>query len=149
MQKSHSPFQIKTRLCRLYNNITTGNMPYFLLSVNKGRILTLWRKINSWWVSTQVLYLLQSFLTGRRMIVGVNGHPSRKFSLDKDVPQESLLSVGLYNIYANTLYKKVAHSSGVDFVGIFVDNIFALPNRQKLAKAVSCRHSNRYLQIFS
>lgn len=48
------------------------------------------------------------------------------FALDNGIPQGSPLSVVLYNIYANTLARAVEDFPGMDFIGIYADNIFAV-----------------------
>lgn len=83
-------------------------------------------ELNSWGVPRQMLFLLKSFLSDRRMLVRIDGYLSRTFPLDNGIPQGSPLSVVLYNIYANSLCRALENSPGIDFVGIFADNIFAV-----------------------
>lgn len=60
---------------------------------------------NSWGVPAQILYLWQSFLTGGRMIVRVNGHLSRKSPLGNGIPQR--------------VVPFCSRTPGIDVVGLF------------------------------
>lgn len=60
---------------------------------------------NSWGVPAQILYLWQSFLTGGRMIVRVNGHLSRKSPLGNGIPQR--------------VVPFSSRTPGIDVVGLF------------------------------
>lgn len=83
-------------------------------------------ELQRWGADNKLLRLIHSFLTNRRMLVKVDGHLSEILALDNGIPQGSPLSVILYNIYANTLARAIEEYPGMDFVGIYADNIFAV-----------------------
>ena len=82
--------------------------------------------MNEWGIPKSILELIKSFLMNRKVTVKVDGYFSSTFSLDNGVPQGSPLSVVLYTIYANSLAKAIENVPGIDYVGMYADNIFAI-----------------------
>lgn len=83
-------------------------------------------ELNEWGIPKEILRLIKSFLDNRKVIVKVDGYFSSTYPLDNGVPQGSPLSVVLYTIYANSLAKAIENLPGIDYVGIYADNIFAI-----------------------
>ncbi|KAI8115969.1 RNA-directed DNA polymerase from mobile element jockey [Lucilia cuprina] len=73
-----------------------------------------------------MLRLIRSFLTNRRVIVKGDGFHSEMYSIDNGVPQGSPLSVVMFVVYANSLAKLIENTNGIDYFGIYADNIFAI-----------------------
>ena len=46
--------------------------------------------------------------------------------LDNGIPQGSPLSIVLYTIYAHSIEKALSNTEGIDYVGIYADNIFVV-----------------------
>lgn len=83
-------------------------------------------ELREWDIPFQMIKLIYSFLSNRMIIVKVDGYFSQLYPLDNGVPQGSPLSVVLFTIYVNSLARFIKNSPGVDYVGIYDDNIFAV-----------------------
>ncbi|KAI8122407.1 RNA-directed DNA polymerase from mobile element jockey [Lucilia cuprina] len=83
-------------------------------------------ELNEWGIPKNILKLIKSFLEHRKITVKVDGFFSSTLSLDNGVPQGSPLSVVLYTVYANSLAKAIENFPGMDYIGIYADNIFAI-----------------------
>lgn len=83
-------------------------------------------ELNEWGIPKEILKLLKSFLNNRKVTVKVDGYYSETYALDNGVPQGSPLSVVLYTVYANSLARTVENLPGIDYIGIYADNIFAV-----------------------
>lgn len=59
-------------------------------------------------------------------MVKVDGYISRQHPLDNGVPQGSPLPVVLFTMYANSLARTIESLPGIDYVGVYADNIFAV-----------------------
>lgn len=82
-------------------------------------------QLHKWGVPEQMLKVIISFLSGRTFCVEVNGFTSKTLKLENGTPQGSPLSVYLYNAYIDALITELVQPKyGLDFVGVYVDNIF-------------------------
>lgn len=84
------------------------------------------KELEEWGTPLQIRKLIKSFLSNRNVLVKIDGYLSQIHGMDNGVPQGSPLSVVLFVIYANSLAKSIESVSGVDYVGIYADNIFAI-----------------------
>lgn len=76
------------------------------------------------WGIPVTLFETLLFLQVPRIIVKMDGYFSQSYPLDNDVPQGSPLSVVLYIAYANSLARAVENFPGINYIGIYADNIF-------------------------
>ena len=70
--------------------------------------------------------LIKSFLENWTFRVKVDGYLSFSYPLENGIPKGSPLSVMLYGINTNSLAEEVKNIPGIDYVGIYADNIFAV-----------------------
>ncbi|KAI8125461.1 putative RNA-directed DNA polymerase from transposon X-element [Lucilia cuprina] len=106
-------------------------------------------ELHRWGVPVQILQLVKSFLENRRITVKVDGYFSSTYNLDNGVPQGSPLSVVLYNIYANSLANSIQDLPGIDYVGIYADNIFAVASGNPKSVQISLNNMDRVIQNWS
>ena len=97
-------------------------------------------ELHLWNVPNSILKLVWSFLTYRRISVRVDGFISRSFMLDNGTPQGSPLSVMVYTIYANSLIRILKNCPGIDYFGIYADNIFAVASGSTMEIEFSLNH---------
>lgn len=83
-------------------------------------------ELKEWGISLQIIKLILSFLSNRKVMVKIDGHISPQHTLNNGVPQGSPLSVVLFTVYANSLAKSIQNLPGIDYVGLYADNIFAV-----------------------
>jgi ribonuclease HI len=86
------------------------------------------RTLKSWQIRGRMFNMLQSFLSERRFQVSVGGHMSREHQLENGVPQGSVLSVTLFLIAMQPIFRRL--SSGVDIV-LYADDILLVVRRKK------------------
>ncbi|KAI8126735.1 putative RNA-directed DNA polymerase from transposon X-element [Lucilia cuprina] len=106
-------------------------------------------ELHRWGVPVQILQLVKSFLENRRITVKVDGYFSSTYNLDNGVPQGSPLSVVLYNIYANSLANAIQDLPGIDYVGIYADNIFVVASGNPKSVQISLNNMDRVIQNWS
>lgn len=83
-------------------------------------------ELKDWGISLPIINLIFSFLSNRKIMVKIDGYISLQHPLDNGIPQGSPLSVILFTIYANSLAKSIQNLPGIDYVGLYADNIFAV-----------------------
>lgn len=83
-------------------------------------------ELHKWGVPKNLLKLVKSFLSHRKILVRVDGFLSSSCSMKNGVPQGSPLSVVLYTAYVNSLFDRLKGLNGIDHISIYADNIFII-----------------------
>jgi hypothetical protein len=86
------------------------------------------RTLNSWQIRGRMMSTLKCFLSNRTFQVSVYGHLSREHQLENGVPQGSVLSVTLFLVAMQPIFRVVP--SGVDIL-LYADDILLIVRREK------------------
>jgi exonuclease III/ribonuclease HI len=78
------------------------------------------RTLKSWRIRGRMMNMLQSFLSERTFQVSVGGHVSREYQLENGVPQGSVLSVTLFLVAMQPIFRVLP--SGVEIL-LYADDI--------------------------
>lgn len=126
-----------TYLAELERSLPATDEHSLLVSLDLSKAYdTTWRHgilrtLKSWRIRGRMLNLLQSFLDERMFQVCVGGHLSRTHRLENGVPQGSILSVTLFLVAIQPIFKAVP--KGVEIL-LYADDILLVVKGRKTEK---------------